>query len=64
MKAKSIFSNRQKMLLDSNFISKDVILMFDKMYLQNREEYTGGKIIGADSDGSLYKVILRFMITG
>ena len=29
------------MLLESNSISKDVILMFDEMYLQKREEVNG-----------------------
>ena len=44
-----------KMLLDSNSISKDVVLVFDEMNLQKREEYAGGKLVGADTDGNLYK---------
>ena len=51
-----------KMLLDSNSISKDVVLMFDQMYLQKREEYAGGELVGADTDGNLYKGIVSFMI--
>ena len=29
------------MMLDSNYISKFIILMFDEMYLQKRNEFTG-----------------------
>ena len=53
-----------KMLLDFNSISKDVVLMFDEMYLQKREEYAGGELVGADTDGNLYKGIVCFMIVG
>ena len=53
-----------KMLLDSKSISKDVILMFDEMYLHKREEYAGGKLVGADADGNLYEGIVCFMIVG
>ena len=52
------------MLLDSNSISKDVVLMFDEIYLQKREEYAGGELVGADTDGNLYKGIMCFMIVG
>ena len=52
-----------KMLLDFNSISKDVVLMFDEMYLQKREEYAG-ELVGADTDGNLYKCIVCFMIVG
>ena len=38
--------------------------MFDEMYLQKREEYAGGKLIGADTVGNLFKDIVCFMITG
>ena len=55
-----------KMLLDSNSISKDVVLMFDEMYLQKRDEYAGGELVGADADtdGNLYEGIMYFMIVG
>ena len=48
------------MLLDSNAIAKDVILMFDEMYLQKHKEYAGGKLIGADTD----KGVVCYMIIG
>ena len=51
-----------KILLDSNSISKDVVLMFGEMYLQKREEYAGGELVGADTDGNLYEGIVCFMI--
>ena len=45
-------------------ISKDVVLMFEEMYLQKWEEYCGGEIIGANEYNGLYKVLLSFMIVG
>ena len=30
--------------------SKDVVLMFDEMYLRKCEEYSGGEIIGANEN--------------
>ena len=30
--------------------SKDVVLIFDEMYLQKCEEYSGGEIIGANEN--------------
>ena len=34
------------------------------MYLQKREEYTGGELTGADPDDNPYKGIVCFMIAG
>ena len=31
--------------------------MFDEMYLQKREEYGGGELVGIDEDGELFKGI-------
>ena len=45
-------------------ISKDCILMFDEMYLQKSAQYQGGKYIGADECGELFKGIVCFMIVG
>ena len=45
-------------------ISIDVVLMFDEMYLQKCEEYSGGEIIGADENNELFKGLLSFMIVG
>ena len=44
-----------KALKDNNCISKDVILIFDEIYLQKCEEYSGGESIGTDDKGSAYK---------
>ena len=45
-------------------ISKDLVLMFGEMYLQKREEYSGGEVIGANENNELYKGLLSFMIVG
>ena len=34
-----------KMLLKGNAIPKDVIIMFDEMYLKKNEDYVGGKLL-------------------
>ena len=60
----NIFKSAKRML-DSNFISKDIILMIDDVYLQKREDYAGGELLtGSDPDGNLYKGIMCFMIVG
>lgn len=51
-----------KLLLDNNKIGKDVVLLADEMYLQKGMQYHGGKLIGSDEDGQLYKGIMVFMI--
>ena len=43
-------------------ISEDVILMFDEMYLQKCEEYSGGEIISANENNELYSGLLLFLI--
>ena len=43
-----------KLLKDNEKISSDVCLIFDEMYLQKCEEYTGGQLIGAPANGELY----------
>ena len=45
-------------------ISKDVVLMFDEMYLQKCEEYCSGERISANENNDLYKGLLSFMIAG
>ena len=47
-----------KSLKSQGVISEDVVLMFDKMYLQKCEEYCGGEIIGANENNELYKGLL------
>ena len=53
-----------KALKENGNISGDVILLFDEMYLQKCEEYVGGKTVGTDEDGKLYKEVVCFMIIG
>ena len=51
-----------KLLLQQNKIGKDIVLLADEMYLQKGMQYQGGKLIGSDEDGTLYKGIMVFMI--
>ena len=53
-----------KLLKDEEKISSDLCLIFDELYLQKCEEYTGGQLIGAATNGELYKGIISFMIIG
>ena len=53
-----------KLLKDKEKISSDVCFIFDKMYLQKCEEYTGVQLISATTNGELYKGIVSFMIIG
>ena len=51
-------------MLNCNSIPKDIILIFDKMYIQKRGEYAGGKLTRADPDDNPYKGIMCLMIAG
>ena len=42
-----------KSLKSQGVISKDIVLMFDEIYLQKCEEYCGGQIIGASENNGL-----------
>ena len=53
-----------KLLLESNKVSSDCILMIDEMYLQKAAQYQDGDYVGADENGELYKGIIVFMIAG
>ena len=53
-----------KYLLEKGEISRDVVLMFDEMYLQKCTQFHGGKYEGADEEGNHYKGIVVFMIAG
>ena len=53
-----------KYLLEKKEISRDVVLMFDEMYLQKSTQFHGGTYEGADEDGNPYKGIVVFMIVG
>ena len=58
-------SKLSKMMVDSNSISKNIILIFDEVYLEKREGYAGGELLtGAEPDGNLYNGIMCFMIVG
>ena len=52
------------MLFESNAISKDVTLMFETMYLKKNDDYVGGKLVGANEYGQLYRSNFCFMIVG
>ena len=53
-----------KMLREKGKISSDIILIFDEIYLQKCEEFSGGESFGADESGCLYKGMVCFMIIG
>ena len=53
-----------KYLLEKKEISRDIILMFDEMYLQKSTQFHGGKYEGADEDDNPYKGMVVFMIAG
>lgn len=53
-----------KLLLENGSISKDIIILFDEMYLQKCVEYCGGEIIGLSENDELYKSIVCFMVIG
>ena len=53
-----------KHLLEKGEISEDIILMFDEMYLQKEDQYSGGEYIGSDEGGNFYKGVVAFMIVG
>jgi hypothetical protein len=51
-----------KLLLERGKMDKDVILMIDEIYIQKDVQYQGGKLIGTDEDGNLFKGVMTFMI--
>ena len=53
-----------KVLLDNKKLSKDVVLLVDEIYIQKSLQYQDGKLLGGDSEGTMYKGILTFMIVG
>ena len=58
------FMKAVKLLLKTDQISKDVIMMVDEMYLQKCVQYIGGDYLGSDDEGNLFKGIVVFMIQG
>ena len=53
-----------KLLLENSSISKDIVVLFDKMYLQKCVQYCGGEFFGSNINNELYKSIVCFMIIG
>ena len=53
-----------KLLLENSSISKDIVVLFDEMYLQKCVEYCGGDFFGSNINNELYKSIVCFMIIG
>ena len=49
-------------LKEDGKMSEDICLVFDKMYIQKRDGYFGGELIGSDKSGGLHKGIVCFMI--
>ena len=47
-------------LLQQRAVSKDSVLLVDEMYLDKCEQYSSGKMVGADAEGNLYKGIVSF----
>ena len=50
-----------KSLKSQGVILKDVVLMFDEMYLQKCEEYSVGEITGVNENNDLCNELLLFM---
>ena len=53
-----------KLLLEQGQISKDVVLLLDKMYVQKCLQYHDGRVYGSDAEGKLCKGIMAFLIVG
>ena len=51
-----------KSLKSQGVISKDTVLIFREIYLQKREEYSGGEITDVNENNELYNGLLLFMI--
>ena len=52
-----------KVLLDQGKIGENVVLLLDEIYLQKGIQYQGGKLVGVDSEGNLFKGVMTFIIT-
>ena len=44
-----------KIFRENGKISNNCIVMVDEMYLEKATQYDGGKYVGADDEGILYK---------
>ena len=52
-----------KVLLDQGKIGEDVVLLLDEIYLKKDVQYQGGKLVGVDSEGNLFKGVMTFMMS-
>ena len=52
------------MLRDNGSLSDDITLIFDEMYLEKSEQFTGSELVGSNEEGNLYRGIMCFMIAG
>ena len=53
-----------ELLRHKKILSNNVVLITDEMYLKKKVQYSAGKYVGADSDGSMYKGVVVFMLQG
>ena len=52
------------LLLENCSISKDIVVVFDEMYLQKCVKYCGEEFFGSNINNEFYKSIVCFMIIG
>jgi hypothetical protein len=45
-------------------MAKDIVLIFDEMYLEKQDQYTAEGYVGSDENGEFYKGVVAFMICG
>ena len=53
-----------QLLLKKEIVSSDCVLLVDEMFLEKCVQYHGGKYVGEDEDGNIFKGIVVFMIVG
>lgn len=53
-----------KSLRENKSLSKDIIIIFDEMYLQKCAEYSGGDVIGINEEKECYRSVVSFMVVG
>ena len=51
-----------KILLDQEKIGEDVVLLLDEIYLQKNVQYQDAKLVGVDTEGNIFKTVMKFMI--
>ena len=52
-----------EVLLDQGKMEKDIASMLDEIYLQKDAQYQGGKLVGVDSEGNLFKGVMTFIMS-